>query len=89
MWFQSCVCAGCVCLRVSRRRMELLTMLSASLGTLQLAATSIAFTLYLLLWCPYIGVGGAASCLVGLCIGANDPSKARRVAFTSLAITVS
>jgi Na+-driven multidrug efflux pump len=39
-------------------------------------------------WCPYIGIGGAASCFVGVCIGASEPQRAKRVAVLSLLFTM-
>jgi MATE family multidrug resistance protein len=48
-----------------------------------LAATSLAFTINSLIFIPMIGVGQAASILVGQRLGENDPGKAEKLTWIS------
>jgi MATE family multidrug resistance protein len=60
----------------------LFILIMGTLGTVNLAATSIAFNISTLAFMPMIGAGIAASVLVGQYLGKNRPEIAARSAFS-------
>lgn len=64
----------------------LLLFLLGQLGSLELAATSLAFNVNTLAFMPVYGAGIAASTLVGQRLGENRPDLAARATTTSFAI---
>ncbi|WP_283206944.1 MATE family efflux transporter [Mesosutterella porci] len=60
------------------------TMIVAPLGTVALAANSLAITAEGLCYMPGYGIADAASSLTGQCIGARRPALARRFAYLTV-----
>jgi MATE family multidrug resistance protein len=58
------------------------------LGTIDLAATSVAFTLNLIAFMPVLGIGQAVEILVGQKLGENRPDEAERATWTGLAASL-
>ena len=58
--------------------------LIGGLGTVELAATTIAFTLNLLTFLPTMGIGQAVEVLVGQRLGENRPDLAERSVWKGL-----
>jgi MATE family multidrug resistance protein len=53
------------------------------LGTAALAASSIAFSLNMIVFLPMLGLGVGVSSLVGRYLGADDPASARRATWSA------
>jgi len=66
----------------------LFTFFVARLGEVPAAATSIAFTLNLLVYMPVIGIGQAVGVLVGQRLGEDRPDLAERATWTGLTIAL-
>jgi MATE family multidrug resistance protein len=64
-------------------------LLVGRLGAVELAATSIAFTLNLIPILPVLGLSQAVAVLVGRRMGGGQPELARRVTWTGLGLAVS
>jgi MATE family multidrug resistance protein len=58
------------------------------LGDVELAATSVAFTINLLCILPIVGVGQAVEVLVGQRLGADEPDVAARTTWTGLGLSL-
>lgn len=63
-------------------------MLVGSIGTVELAATNIAFNINTLAFFPMLGMSMAVSILVGQYIGAAKPDTAEKTAYSGFSITV-
>ena len=63
------------------------TFLVGRIGTLELAATNLAFQVNTLSFMPMIGFGIAASTLVGQYLGANQPKLAARATWSTFSLT--
>jgi MATE family multidrug resistance protein len=66
----------------------LFTWLVGWLGSAALAATTIAFTLNLLVYMPMMGLAQAVSVLVGQRLGEDQPDAAERATWTGLALAL-
>jgi MATE family multidrug resistance protein len=64
----------------------LFTLLVARLGTVEAAATSIAFAINMLAFMPPLGIGQAVSVLVGQRLGENRPDLAARSTWTGFCL---
>lgn len=64
------------------------TLIVAPLGTVSVAANSLAVTAESFCYMPGYGIGSAATTLVGQCIGADRPDLARRFARTAVLLGV-
>lgn len=62
-------------------------LLVGRLGTMELAATNIAFNINNLAFMPMIGFGMAVSVLVGQCLGKDRPDLAQRSVYSSFHLT--
>lgn len=62
-------------------------LLIGRLGIIELAASNIAFNINMLAFMPMMGLGIATSILVGQCLGADDPGKARFSAYSATHIS--
>ena len=64
-------------------------LLVGRLGTVELAATNLAFNINTLAFVPMLGVGIAVSTLVGQYLGDNQPDPAERSTYSALFLSVS
>ena len=63
-------------------------LLAGRLGTIDLAATNIAFNINTLAFMPMIGIGIAVSILVGQSLGKNRPDLAQRSTYSGFHLTI-
>lgn len=63
-------------------------ILVGSLGTVELAATNIAFNINTLAFFPMLGMSMAVSVIVGQYIGANKPDISEKTAYSGFSITI-
>jgi MATE family multidrug resistance protein len=63
-------------------------LLVGRLGEVELAATSVAFTINLLCIMPVLGIGQAVEVLVGQRLGADEPDIAERTTWTGLGLSL-
>ncbi|MDD5455129.1 MAG: MATE family efflux transporter [Candidatus Ratteibacteria bacterium] len=63
-------------------------LLAGRLGTINLAATNIAFNINTLAFMPMIGIGIAVSILVGQSLGKNNPGLAERSTYSGFHLTI-
>ena len=61
----------------------LFMLIVGRLGTAALAASSIAFSLNMIVFLPMLGLGVGVSSLVGRYLGADDPTSARRATWSA------
>jgi MATE family multidrug resistance protein len=61
----------------------LFMLIVGRLGTAPLAASSIAFSLNMIVFLPMLGLGVGVSSLVGRYLGADDPASARRATWSA------
>jgi multidrug resistance protein, MATE family len=61
----------------------LFMLIVGRLGTAALAASSIAFSLNMIVFLPMLGLGVGVSSLVGRYLGADDPASARRATWSA------
>jgi MATE family multidrug resistance protein len=67
---------------------SLFVLLVGRLGTLELAATNLAFNINTLAFVPMLGVGIAVSTLVGQYLGDNQPEPAERCTYSALHLSL-
>lgn len=67
---------------------SLFVLLVGRLGTLELAATNLAFNINTLAFVPMLGVGIAVSTLVGQYLGDNQPEPAERSTYSALHLSL-
>lgn len=63
-------------------------MIIGRIGTAELAASSIAFNLNMIVFMPMIGLGIGVSSIVGRYLGGNDPQLAERATWSAFAMSL-
>lgn len=66
----------------------LFMLIVGRLGTTALAASSIAFSLNMIVFLPMLGLGVGVSSLVGRYLGADDPRSARRATWSAFRLSL-